>query len=72
MGNRKKLPHHEELTRLRVMTENQFTEKKLLRHAIEPMMLNSSVFAQKTRRGNTWLKRRFLLSSTPLQIRAIS
>jgi hypothetical protein len=31
MGNRKKLPHHEELTRLRVMTENQFTEKKLLR-----------------------------------------
>jgi hypothetical protein len=33
MGNRKKLPHHEELTRLRVMTENQFTEKKLLRQA---------------------------------------
>jgi hypothetical protein len=31
MGNRKKLPHHEELTRQPVMTKNQFTEKKLLR-----------------------------------------
>jgi hypothetical protein len=38
MGNRKKLPHHEELTRLRVMTENQFTEKKLLRHFIAPVL----------------------------------
>jgi hypothetical protein len=31
MGNRKNLPHHEELTRQPVMTKNQFTEKKLLR-----------------------------------------
>jgi transposase len=31
MGNRKNLPHHEELTRQPVTKKNQFTEKKLLR-----------------------------------------
>jgi hypothetical protein len=44
MGNRKKLPHHEELTRQPVMTKNQFTEKKLLRQerACKLLSVNSS------------------------------
>jgi hypothetical protein len=44
MGNRKKLPHHEELTRLRVMTENQFTEKKLLRPTMMFPLESSAIF----------------------------